>query len=148
MKYIRLLAVILASGMFMTFAIGCSISSSNKNSSGVSSVVQETHAPTVTSANQDKFEKQSLSVQKQLVDYGYTDEQAETIQKLLAECGITDLSTFVIGDETNVEALVSFYDKSQEGITIWIVIDNGELYYVGYNGQDIYTQEDGVVATI
>lgn len=96
----------------------------------------------------DTEEGESQPVLEQLVGYGYTIEQAETIQELLAECGITDLSTFVIGDETDVEALVTLYDKSQEDITIWIVIDNGELYYIGYNGEDIYTQEDGVVATI
>ena len=47
-----------------------------------------------------------------------------------------------------MEALVTLYDKSQNNITIWIIIDNGELYYIGYNGKDIYTQEEGVVATI
>ncbi len=153
MKKIRLLAVILASGAFIAFAIGCS-SSSNSNSSGVSSAVQETLDPAVVSTNQDKVidssfkEENSQPVLEKLLAYGYSDEQAETIQGLLAECGITDLSTFEIGDETNVEALVTLYDKSQNNITIWIVIDNGELYYIGYNGKDIYTQEEGVVATI
>lgn len=137
----------------MAFAIGCS-SSSNNISSGVSSAVQETLDPAVVSTNQDKVidssfkEENSQPVLEKLLAYGYSYEQAETIQGLLAECGITDLSTFEIGDETNVEALVTLYDKSQNNITIWIVIDNGELYYIGYNGKDIYTQEEGVVATI
>lgn len=153
MKKINLLVVILASGAFMTFAIGCS-SSSNNNSSVVNSVVQETLDPAVVSTNQDKVidssseEGNSQPVLEKLLAYGYSHEQAETIQELLAECGITDLSTFEIGDETNVEALVTLYDKSQNNITIWIIIDNGELYYIGYNGKDIYTQEEGVVATI
>ena len=153
MKKIKLLAVILVSGAFMTFAIGCS-SSSNNISSGVSSAVQETLEPAEVSTNQDKVidscseEGNSQPVLEKLLTYGYSHEQAETIQELLAECGITDLSTFEIGDETNVEALVTLYDKSQNNITIWIIIDNGELYYIGYNGKDIYTQEEGVVATI
>lgn len=96
----------------------------------------------------DTEEGESQPVLEQLVGYGYSIEQAETIQELLAECGITDLSTFEIGSETDIEALVTLYDKSQEDVTIWIVIDNGELYYIGYNGKDIYTQEEGVVATI
>lgn len=153
MKKVKLLVVILASGAFMTFAIGCS-SSSNNNSSGVSSAMQETFAPAVVSTNQDKVidssseEGNSQPVLEKLLAYGYSHEQAETIQGLLAECGITDLSTFEILDETNVEGLVTLIDKSRNDITIWFVIDNGELYYVGYNGQDIYTQEKGVVATI
>ena len=152
MKKIKLLAVILASGAFMTFAIGCS-SSSNNISSGVSSAVQETLDTTVASTNQDNVidsssEEKTQPVLEQLMAYGYSYEQSETIQELLAECGITDISTFKILDETNVEALVTLIDKTQEGITIWIVIDNGELYYVGYNGQDIYTQEEGVIATL
>ena len=137
----------------MTSAIGCSSSSSNNNSSGVSSAVQETLDTTVASTNQDNVidsssEEKSQPVLEQLMAYGYSYEQSETIQELLAECGITDISTFKILDETNVEALVTLIDKTQEGITIWIVIDNGELYYVGYNGQDIYTQEEGVIATL
>lgn len=153
MKTIKLLAVILASGVFMTSAIGCSSSSSNKNSSGVSSAVQETLDTTVASTKQDNVidsssEEKSQPVLEQLMAYGYSYEQAETIQELLAECGITDISTFKILDETNVDALVTLVDKSREDITIWFVIDNGELYYVGCNGKDIYTQEEGVVATL
>lgn len=154
MKKIRLLIVILSLVVFMTFAIGCSSSSSNNISSSVSSAVQETLDPVATSANQDEAidssseEEKSQPVLEQLMAYGYSYEKAEKIQKLLAECGITDISTFKILDETNVEALVTLIDKTREGITIWIVIDNGELYYVGYNGQDIYTQEEGIVATL
>lgn len=154
MKKIKSMAVILASGILITFAIGCSGSSSNNNSSVASSVVQETLEPAVASINQDKVidssseEGKSQPVLEKLLVYGYSVEQAEKIQELLAECGITDLSTFEIGEETNVEALVTLYDKSQKDITIWIVIDNGSLYYIGYNGKDIYTQEEGVVANI
>ncbi|MDY6339799.1 MAG: hypothetical protein SPL61_09240 [Saccharofermentans sp.] len=154
MKKIKSLVVILASGMFMTFAVGCSSSSSNNNSFSASSAVQEIFEPAVASTNQDKVidssseEGKSQPVLEQLVAYGYSYEQAETIQKLLAECGINDISTFEILDETNVEGLVTLIDKSRKDITIWFVIDNGELYYVGYNGKDLYTQEEGVVANI
>lgn len=143
------LCVFVIVGVILAYC-GRGVSLENESGSDSKSTKENTAAENETTENIAENTYGTESIYDVLVDFGYTEEQAETIQDQLYECGIEDFSNFYLitnPEDAKPEGLVTFMNDSDPDISLWVVIDAGELYYVGLNGNDVYDSENGGLIT-
>lgn len=82
----------------------------------------------------------------QLKALGGSDVYLSTDASILTQCGITDIrDAELIRDSGEPQHLKVFrieYDKDR---TLLMTFEKGSLYYVAFNGTDLYTTTDGVI---
>lgn len=85
---------------------------------------------------------------QELTDKGYTADHAQAIQSVLTELGIKNiLIENMTGQPEHGLNSVVFYpnwsiDSKKRAM---FTTDGGELFYVGFRGQDLYDKEQGGV---
>ena len=77
---------------------------------------------------------------------GYTDEQANKINKILDELGINSIEIYAMTGipQKGLNAVICYPNGSNDDDhKFTFTTDNGEIFYVGFLGEDLYDSEKG-----
>lgn len=83
-------------------------------------------------------------IRDKLVSFGFTDEEATGVREILLKCGIDNIDAAEETDpNATIDGLVAFRWEMDDKRTVWLTIENREVYYIGLNGEDVYDRDNG-----
>lgn len=103
-------------------------------------------ASETTRVNVVEQKKEVPTLTEQIKALGGNEIYLSTDASILTQCGITDIRNAELindtGEPTNIKAYRIVYDENR---VLTMTFEKGSLYYLGFNGTDLYTTTDGVI---
>ena len=79
-----------------------------------------------------------------LMGFGFTETEASDIRELFLDCGLTSLKNCKSKNTgASIDDLVAFVVELDKDRTFMFTVEHREVFYIAFNGVDIYDKDDG-----
>jgi len=92
----------------------------------------------------NEIRSESDGILEKLVSFGLTTEEASAGAHILRQCGVPSIDICEPTDpNATVDGLISYRGKIDDDRIFMFTIENREIFYVAFNGEDLYDEDNG-----
>lgn len=89
-------------------------------------------------------ETTSDGIVEKLISFGMTEDEANEGASILRQCGVPSIDICEPTDSNaTIDGLVSYRGKVDNDRIYWFTVEGRRIFYVGFNGEDLYDEDKG-----